>query len=52
MKHYTLENKPKLKYGDVVKVDMSVMGSDAGILTGKVVGRAMEHIMDLWMRGH
>ena len=50
MKKYTLENKPDLKYGDIVLVDMSVMGADAaGVLSGKVVGKAMTHIMDLWL---
>ena len=49
IKRYTLENKPKFKDGDVVLVDMSVMGSDAGVISGKIVGKGSEHIIDMWM---
>jgi len=49
MKKYTLENKPNFKYGDMVSVDMKVMGSDVGILTGKIVGKGSEHIIDMWL---
>jgi hypothetical protein len=48
IKTYTLEDpKPNFKDGDMVIVDMSVMGS-TGLLAGTVVGRGMENIIDFW----
>ena len=49
IKHYTLENKPVFKDGEIVKVDMSKMGMDMDIMTGKIVGKSMSHIIDLWL---
>lgn len=49
IKRYTLENKPILKYGDWVKVDMSFFGSELGIMSGKIVGKSMTHIIDNWL---
>ena len=48
IKTYTLEDpKPTFKDGELVIVDMSVMGSK-GLLAGTVVGRGMEHVIDFW----
>lgn len=50
IKRYTLENKPKFKDGDLVLVDMAVMGSEPlGILRGKIVGKGSEHVIDMWL---
>ena len=49
MKYYTLENKPVFKDGEIVKVDMFKMGMDMDIMTGKIVGKSMSHIIDLWL---
>jgi hypothetical protein len=50
IKRYTLENKPKFKDGDLVLVDMDVMGTaPLGILRGKIVGKGTEHIIDMWL---
>ena len=49
VRHYTLENKPILTDGQIVDVDMARLGTDLGILKGEVVGRATEHIIDIWM---
>lgn len=49
IKHYTMFNKPDFKDGQEVNVDMSVMGSDAGILTGTIVGKNFTNIIDTWL---
>ncbi len=49
MEHYTMEHKPNFKDQQLVKVDMSFFGSDAGILQGKIVGRSMIYAIDMWM---
>jgi len=49
IKRYTLEDKPTFKDGDVVIVDMSVLGSDLGVVSGEIVGKASEHIVDMWL---
>jgi len=49
MKRYTLENKPTFSDGEPVQVDMSCFGFPPKIETGKIVGKASEHILDNWM---
>ncbi len=49
MKHYAMDQKPNFKDGEVVLVDMFMLGSDAGILSGKVVGKSSIHAIDMWM---
>jgi hypothetical protein len=49
IKHYTLENKPNFKDGDIVKVDMAKMGMDMDIMEGKIVGKSISHILDMWL---
>ena len=50
IKRYTLEKKPTFNDGDVIDVDMSVMGADKlGIMRGKVVGKVSDHIIDQWI---
>lgn len=51
IEHYKLTDpKPIFKDGDVVLVDMDVMGcKEYGLLPGKIVGKGMEHIIDHWM---
>ena len=54
MKRYTLENKPKFAYGELVQVDMSCLGmtppfENGGIETGKIVGKSADHIIDQWL---
>lgn len=54
IKHYTLENKPTFKDGELVKIDMSCFGYPTGYPTGdirigKVVGKGMTHIIDYWL---
>ena len=47
---YTLENKPSFSDGQVVEVDMSCFGfPEKEILSGKIVGKATEHIIDNWI---
>jgi hypothetical protein len=51
IKHYTLQDRPpNFKDGDEVLVDMSVMGAaELDLMSGKVVGKASEHIIDYWI---
>ena len=50
IRHYTLENKPSFNDGDEIDVDMSVMGAKSlGVMKGKVVGKASDHIIDMWI---
>ena len=50
IKHYTLENKPKFKMNEQVAVDMRVMGmNECGILTGRIVGKGSENVVDTWL---
>ena len=48
---YTLNDpKPVFKCGDTVAVNMAHLGSPAlGILKGKIIGKAMEHAIDMWI---
>ena len=48
---YTLDDpKPVFKRGDTVAVNMAHLGSPGlGILKGKVIGKSMEHIIDMWI---
>lgn len=47
---YTLENKPSFKDGDFVLVDMGCYGFPDGTnRNGYIVGRASEHIIDMWL---
>jgi hypothetical protein len=48
IERYTLEEKPSLKYGQYVVVDMAVMGGK-GYLPGKIVGKGSENILDFWL---
>lgn len=49
IKTYTLEDpKPVFKYGENVAVDMSHLGG-SGVLHGKIVGRGIVHVIDMWM---
>jgi len=49
IKTYTLEEpKPEFKYGENVAVDMAHLGG-SGVLLGKIVGRGMVHVIDMWM---
>jgi hypothetical protein len=47
--HYTLENKPEFKDGDIIQVDMSHFGWPEEIRTGKIVGKSTNYIIDYWM---
>jgi hypothetical protein len=49
MKHYTLENKPNFKDGEIVRVDMSKMGMDMNIMEGEIVGKSFSHVIDMWL---
>ena len=49
-KHYTLENKPEFKDGDIVRVDMAHLGLPNGtIKQGKIVGKSIINVIDHWM---
>lgn len=49
VKRYTLEEKPDFKDQQSVKVDMASLGCDEAIMEGKIVGKAMTHIIDYWL---
>ena len=46
---YTLEHKPNFTDGELVQVDMNCFGFPPEILTGKIVGKSFEHIIDTWL---
>lgn len=52
MKHYTMENKPKFKYGEMVKVDMAHSGFPQDeVWEGRIVGFSFsyENVIDMWI---
>lgn len=50
MKYYTMTDKPKFKYGDMVKVDMNHFGFENGeIWEGRIVGFSYENVIDMWI---
>ena len=50
MKYYTMTDKPKFKYGDMVKVDMNHLGLPKGeIWEGKIAGFSYENVIDMWI---
>jgi hypothetical protein len=48
MKKFTLENKPTFDDGDIVKIDMNGFGLPPEIRSGKIVGKGMTNIIDIW----
>ena len=57
-KRYTLENKPNFMDGEMVEVELACFGFTPEslkeyvlppILTGKIVGKALDHIIDHWL---
>lgn len=50
MRTYSLfDQKPKLNFGDRVAVDMARLGSDLGILPGRIVGKGPVNVIDMWI---
>ncbi len=51
MKRYTLDDpKPSFKQGEQVAVDMGWFGcTDLGVLQGRIVGKALTHVLDVWL---
>lgn len=47
--HYTLENKPAFKNGELVMVDMECFGFPPEIREGEIVGKATTNIIDTWL---
>jgi hypothetical protein len=44
-----MEHKPNFKDQEIVKVDMSRLGSDGGVVNGKIVGKSVVHVIDFWL---
>jgi hypothetical protein len=51
IKHYTLGNKPNFANQEMVKIDESVLvgSTSKEILKGRILGKAVSHIVDLWI---
>lgn len=49
MKHYTIDFKPEFEYGQIVKVDMECIGFPPEHRTGKIVGKSITELIDLWL---
>jgi hypothetical protein len=50
MKHYTLENKPNFKYGELVKIDTVCFGGSLHeIWEGEIIGKVSDNIIDYWI---